>query len=97
MHYWFLIKTIIIIIIIIIIKSYLENRTQICFVSGSLSKTCSLQCGIPQETILGPLLILLYIKDLLYRLTDSYRRMYVDDTHLTYADKDVNIIQSCTV
>ena len=76
-------------------RSYLENRTQICSVSGSLSKTCSLQCGIPQGTILGPLLFLLYINDLPNCLTNSYPRMYADDTHLTYADKDVNIIQSC--
>ena len=75
-------------------KSYLENRTQICSVSGSLSKTCSLQGGIPQGTILGPLLFLLYINDLPNCLTNSYPRMYADDTHLTYADKDVNIIQS---
>ena len=45
-------------------NSYLENRTQIFFVNGSLSKTCSLQRGIPQGTILGPrLLLLLYIND----------------------------------
>ena len=37
-------------------KSYLENRTQIWSFSGSLSKTCSLKCGIPQGTILGLLL-----------------------------------------
>ena len=66
-----------------------------CSVSGSLSKTCSLQCGIPQGTILGPLLFLLYINDLPNCLTSSYPRMCADDTHLTYADKDVNIIQSC--
>ena len=76
-------------------KSYLENRTQIRSVSGSLSKTCCLQCGIPQGTILGPQLFLQYINDLPNCLTNSYPRMYADDTHLTYADKDVNIIQSC--
>ena len=76
-------------------KSYLENRTQICSVSGSLSKTCSLQGGIPQGTILGPLLFLLYINDLPNCLTNSYPRVYDHDTHLTNADKDVNIIQSC--
>ena len=40
-------------------KSYLQNRTHIRSVSGSLSKTCSLQCGFPQGTTLGPLLFLL--------------------------------------
>ena len=46
-------------------------------------------------SLLSPLLFLLYINDLPNCLTNSYPRMYADDTHLTYADKDVNIIQSC--
>ena len=33
-------------------KSYLTNRTQRCFVNGSLSRICSLKCGVPQGTIL---------------------------------------------
>ena len=50
---------------------------------------------IPQGTILGPLLFLLCINYLPNCLTNSYPRMYADDTYLTHADKDVNIIQSC--
>ena len=41
------------------------------------------------------IIVLLYINGLPKCLTNSYPRMYTDDTHLTYADKGVNIIQSC--
>ena len=45
-------------------KSYLDNRTQKCLVNGSLSDSQPLTCGIPQGTILGPLLFIFYINDL---------------------------------
>ena len=43
-------------------KSYLDNRTQKCFVNGSLSESPPITWGIPQGTILGPLLFILFIK-----------------------------------
>ena len=70
-------------------KSYLDNRTQKCFVNGSLSNTQPLTCGIPQGTILGPLLFILYINDLPNCLNNSHPRMYADDTHLTFASNNV--------
>ena len=75
-------------------NSYLTNRTQRCLVNGSLSKTCLLKCGVPQETILGPLLFLIYIHDLPNCLSSCQPRMYADDTHITYAGADLNSIQS---
>ena len=65
-----------------LLSSYVENRTQKCAVNGVLSKSCTL-------TILGPLLLLLYINDLLNCLSNSQPRMYADDTYLTYADNDI--------
>ena len=67
-------------------KSYLSERNQKCFLNGSLSNNCVLSCGIPQGTILGALLFLLYINDLPNCLSHSQPRMYADDTHLTLAD-----------
>ena len=84
-------------------RSCIENRAQICSVSGSLSKTCSLQCGIPQGTILGPLLFLTYqigkltfwiTKLLNWLVSNNLCRWYASYLR-AYADKDVNIIQSC--
>ena len=49
----------------------------------------------PSRDYIESSIVLLYINDLPNCLTNSYPRMYADDTHLTYADKDVNIIQSC--
>ena len=76
-------------------QPYLENRTQKCSVNGSLSSSCSLTCGVPQGTILGPLLFLLYINDLPNCLSNCEPRMYADDTHLTYAGGDLESIQLC--
>ena len=38
-----------------LLSSYLDNRTQRCAVNGVISHPCTLTCGIPQGTILGPL------------------------------------------
>ena len=75
-------------------KSYLNNRTQKCVVNGSLSKVCSLGCGVPQGTIPGPLLFLMYINDLPNCLSFCQPRMYADDTHITYASADLHSMQS---
>lgn len=42
-------------------KSYLENRTQRVKFNGSLSEPIALKRGVPQGSVLGPLLFLLYI------------------------------------
>ena len=68
-----------------LLSSYLDSPTQECAVNGVLSKSCTLTCGIPQGTILGPSLFLLYINVLPNRLSNSQPRMYADDTRLTCA------------
>ena len=73
-------------------KSYLDNRQQKCFMNGCLSDKLPLSCGVPQGTILGPSLFLIYINDLPKCVLSSQPRMYADDTHLTFSSNDITAI-----
>ena len=69
------------------VSSYLSGRTQRCNVSGKLSSAHTLSCGVPQGSILGPLLFLTYINDLRNSLRGAVPRMFADDTNLTLSAK----------
>ena len=62
-------------------KSYLTNRSQRVCLNNHLSESASVTCGVPQGSILGPLLFLIFINDLPLVLKQSASvDLYADDT-----------------
>ena len=73
-------------------KSYLSNRTFKVTIDKIFSSNGNLTCGVPQGSILGPLLFLLYVNDMSQAVSsDLY--LYADDSCLVYQHKDVKVIE----
>ena len=73
-------------------KSYLTNRCFIVNVGNDFSSPGKLLCGVPQGSILGPLLFLLYVNDMT-QAVNSDLLLYADDACLIYTGKDINTIE----
>ena len=61
-------------------KSYLINRKQYVQIEACKSETFPIECGVPQGSVLGPLLFLLFINDLPNCSTLGKFRIFADDT-----------------
>ena len=60
------------------IQSFLVHRNQQVIVEGEASKPCSVDSGVPQGSVLGPLLFLCHINDLAQRVISEVR-LFADD------------------
>ena len=63
-------------------KSYLSNHNQYVSINGYESGLAALNCGVPQGSVLGPLLFLLYINDLNQAIKFCKVHHFADDTNL---------------
>ena len=64
------------------LKHYLTDRKQCTLANGTKSPKTNITCGVPQGSILGPLLFLLYVNEIEYICKHSKVLLYADDTVL---------------
>ena len=85
------------------ITDYLFHRKMRVNYKGTLSTSLPIHCGVPQSSILGPLLFLLHFNELPSLLKSCKMIMYADDTVLYYSHKNMKEIEKflsqdfCTV
>ena len=73
-------------------KSYLTNRRQQTLVNGVLSDFLTVLCGVPQGSVLGPILFLLYTNDLANASQFSIN-LFADDTCLSLCNHNLHELQ----
>lgn len=74
------------------ISDYLTNRKQKVFIGSSMSSPKYLYAGVPQGSVLGPLLFLIYVNDIAEHLL-SITRLFADDTSLSFSSTNIQDIE----
>ena len=70
-------------------QNYLSNRKQSVFCNNNYSNFNSIPKGVPQGSVLGPILFLVYINDIINSSTRLKFLIYADDTTLLLKDKNI--------
>jgi hypothetical protein len=73
-------------------SSYLSDRKQYVVYNGVCSDMKSIECGVPQGSVLGPLLFILYINDLCYQSDVLKNVLFADDANFLIKGKKMETI-----
>ena len=72
-------------------KNYLTDRVQYVEIEGYKSSYSQIKCGVPQGSILGPLLYLIYVNDICFSCNASILS-FADDTTIYVSDSNIDIL-----
>ena len=75
-------------------ESYLSDRKQCVSVDGSYSCYLNVTCGVPQGSVLGPLLFLIFINDLPLSSSKLAIHLFADDTNIYRESESLDQLQS---
>ena len=75
-------------------RSYLIDRKQYVVVDGVNSEFKEVMCGVPQGSVLGPLLFLIYVNDIINRSQLFRFYLFADDTVIVLSHKNVHTLIS---
>ena len=77
------------------IQSYLAARTQYTVANNTVSGTRGIPCGVPQGSVLGPLLFLVYINSVENAITNTKGYVYADDLALVCSERTTPVGYNC--
>ena len=75
------------------LEDYLNNRQHFVQFNGFNSPYSNIKCGVPQGSILGPLLSLIYVTEMYDVSKVLYFILFADDTNIFFSHKNLNFIE----
>ena len=75
-------------------SSFLHLRTQTTNIGSHISDKATVKCGVPQGSVLGPLLFLIYINDIIDCSSKFQFYLFADDTSILYSNRNLTSLET---